>query len=495
MSSMLSVQKRLASVILQRQSRHLSPFLSAQGHAAFSSYPPHTIYPMPALSPTMETGTIAAWNFAPGDSFSAGDVICSVETDKATVDFEAQDDGIIAKILREGPAAVDIKVGTPICVVVNDQEDVSAFKDFVVESTSDSLSSATTNTSQHLESVEESSTAGVLSSKVPLEHILMPAARHLSHSKGFDATGLKGSGKGGRVTKGDVLQALQDGVVLPKLQSKVATSNKIDFQVPPVSAVTAQTTASPPPALKLDNIILPSISSSGAHEDVINNNMRKVIAKRLTESKSSVPHFYSTIEIELDNILALRKKLAAMDVKVSVNDLIIRASALALRDVPEVNASFSKGKVKMNPTVDVSVAVATPGGLITPIVSNTDKLGLGDISSKVKDLATRARDGKLKPEEYQGGTFCISNLGMFGINEFSAVINPPQAAILAVGGGVMKVVATPYIEDAKEQIKPAIRNVMSARLSADRRVVDEPTAALFLGALRHYLITPELLML
>jgi len=224
--------------------------------------------------------------------------------------------------------------------------------------------------------------------------------------------------------------------------------------------------------------------------------MRKVIARRLTESKSSVPHFYSTVEIELDNILALRKKLAAKDIKVSVNDLIIRGSALALRDVPEINASYSKSGVKMSDSVDISVAVATPGGLITPIVPKTDTLGLLDISTKVKDLATRARDGKLSPEEYQGGSFCISNLGMFGINEFSAVINPPQAAILAVGGGVKKIVVnTPYVEDAEEQELPSVKSVMSARLSADRRVVDEATVALFLSALKCYLNKPELLLL
>jgi pyruvate dehydrogenase E2 component (dihydrolipoamide acetyltransferase) len=185
-----------------------------------------------------------------------------------------------------------------------------------------------------------------------------------------------------------------------------------------------------------------------------------------------------------------------MDVKVSVNDFIIRASALALRDVPEVNSSYINGQVRMSPSVDISVAVATPGGLITPIVPNTDKLGLSDISAKVKDLATRARDGKLAPEEYQGGSFCISNLGMFGINEFSAVINPPQAAILAVGGGVKKVVvSTAYDENKEEQEQPGVRNVMTARLSADRRVIDEPTVGLFLSALRYYLNKPELLML
>jgi Pyruvate/2-oxoglutarate dehydrogenase complex, dihydrolipoamide acyltransferase (E2) component, and related enzymes len=266
-----------------------------------------------------------------------------------------------------------------------------------------------------------------------------------------------------------------------------------------VSAATPSSTpiASPPIAVTPADVVIPTISTSGTFTDVRNNNMRKVIAKRLTESKSTVPHFYATAEIELDNIMTLRKKLKDMEVKVSVNDLIIRASALALRDVPEVNSSFAKGDgVKMSSTIDISVAVATPGGLITPILRNTDQLGLSDISSKVKDLATRARDGKLAPEEYQGGTFCISNLGMFGINEFSAVINPPQAAILAVGGGVKKVIVnTVYNENEKIQEQPCVKNVMSARLSADRRVVDEATAGLFLGALTSYLTKPELLLL
>ena len=231
--------------------------------------------------------------------------------------------------------------------------------------------------------------------------------------------------------------------------------------------------------------------------------MRKVIAKRLTESKSQVPHFYATVQIELDSALALRKTLATNhDVKVSVNDLIIRSAALALRDVPEVNGTYNvkSGTVSTNDTVDISVAVATPTGLITPIVPTTDALGLSDISAKVKDLATRARDGKLAPEEYQGGTFCISNLGMFGITEFSAVINPPQAAILAVGGGVRTVVPTEWVDDEEKNGKdgsrrPGIKTIMTARLSADRRVVDEPTAALFLSALNKYLAKPELLML
>ena len=226
--------------------------------------------------------------------------------------------------------------------------------------------------------------------------------------------------------------------------------------------------------------------------------MRKIIARRLTESKSQVPHFFTSIEIELDDIIILRKNLAKNhDVKISVNDLIIRSSALALRDVPEVNATYDpkSDQVSMQSSIDISVAVATPTGLITPIVPATDKLGLADISDKVRDLAGRARDGKLQPHEYQGGTFCISNLGMFGIDEFSAVINPPQAAILAVGGGTARVVPTPWVDGADKQRSPQIRTIMTARLSADRRVIDEATAGLFLSALKHYLMKPELLML
>ncbi|EED95618.1 hypothetical protein THAPSDRAFT_38957 [Thalassiosira pseudonana CCMP1335] len=218
--------------------------------------------------------------------------------------------------------------------------------------------------------------------------------------------------------------------------------------------------------------------------------MRKVISRRLTESKSTVPHFYTSIEIPLDNILTLRKQLQKdFDVKVSVNDFVIKASAMALRDVPELNATFDKKTQTQRSfdSVDISVAVATPTGLITPIVPSTQALSLTDISSKVKDLATRARDNKLAPEEYQGGTFCISNLGMFGISEFSAVINPPQGAILAVGGGERKIVPG--------KGKPQISTIMTARLSADRRVVDEATAALFLGGLKEYLSQPKLLML
>ena len=282
---------------------------------------------------------------------------------------------------------------------------------------------------------------------------------------------------------------------MPALEKKASAG--------PVAATPAPATASTTPAAVPSSGPMPDIAnlevdSHGTYEDVANNNMRKVIAKRLTQSKREVPHFYTSMEVELDNVLKLRKELVAKhDIKVSVNDVVIRCCALALRDVPEVNGTYDpkSDAVKLQDSIDISVAVATPTGLITPIVPATDKLGLSGINDKVKDLAGRAREGKLAPEEYQGGTFCISNLGMFGIDEFSAVINPPQAAILAVGGGSRRIVPTPYVEGAEEQSKPAIKTVMTARLSADRRVIDEATSSLFMSAFKHYISKPELLLL
>lgn len=251
----------------------------------------------------------------------------------------------------------------------------------------------------------------------------------------------------------------------------------------PPAAVAAETVTTVPPAM---------------YSDEAASSMRKVIARRLAESKSTVPHFYTSIEIPLDNVLGLRKVLVKdFETKVSVNDFIIKASAMALRDVPEMNATYDAKTQSQRtfPSADISVAVATPGGLITPIVPASQELTLTEISAKVKDLAARARDNKLAPEEYQGGTFCISNLGMFGISEFSAVINPPQGAILAVGGGERTIVPGRFDEESGESEAPRIATLMTARLSADRRVVDEATAGLFLSSLKEYLNQPKLMML
>ena len=420
----------------------------------------------------MESGSIASWNVAAGDTFGAGDVFCSVETDKATVDFEAQDDGVVAKLLVEaGPG--ELQVGQPIMVTVEEADDVAAFADFKTEA---ALPPAD-DEKKPAAAVTPVQTAMASSSP----SILFPSARHLSESKGLDATVLSGSGKDGRVTKGDVLEAIQAGT-LPTLPKKAAAT-----AAPPPSPAPAP---SPTPVSLSALLAVPVIETAGTFEDVPNNKMRKIIAKRLTESKSEVPHFYTSIQVQLDSVLKLRKKLVKdHDVKVSVNDFVIRCCALTLRDVPEVNATFNGQSTQLSDSIDISVAVATPTGLITPIVFGTDQLGLTEITSTVKDLALRARDGKLAPHEYQGGTFSISNLGMFGIQEFSAVINPPQAAILAVGGGARQVVP------GGDGVGPVVQTLMTARLSADRRVVDEPTAALFAAAFAQYMSQPELLML
>jgi pyruvate dehydrogenase E2 component (dihydrolipoamide acetyltransferase) len=249
-------------------------------------------------------------------------------------------------------------------------------------------------------------------------------------------------------------------------------------------------------------LALPLIQTTGTFEDTPNNKMRKIIASRLTQSKREVPHFYTSQQVQLDSIMNLRKKLAnEHDVKVSVNDFVLRCCALALRDVPEVNGTIdpSTQQLRLLSAIDISVAVATPTGLITPIVFGADRLCLSEIAETVKDLATRARMGKLAPHEYQGGSFSVSNLGMFGVDEFSAVINPPQAAILAVGGGSRRFVPTPFV-DAGSVVpsstkKPVVQTRMTARLSADRRVVDEATAGLFLSAFSCYANEPELMLL
>eukprot|EP00586_Coscinodiscus_wailesii_P016171 CAMPEP_0172515012 /NCGR_PEP_ID=MMETSP1066-20121228/264578_1 /TAXON_ID=671091 /ORGANISM="Coscinodiscus wailesii, Strain CCMP2513" /LENGTH=444 /DNA_ID=CAMNT_0013295903 /DNA_START=360 /DNA_END=1694 /DNA_ORIENTATION=+ len=444
----------------------------------------------------MEVGRIAKWNKSEGESFIAGDVICEIETDKATVDFEAQDDGILAKILIGDLGGDEFKVGVPIAVVVEEEEYKDSFKDFHVEA---AVEKQEFPPDTIIAEKSESPVASASGENKLGEFTLLPSARHLSHSKGVDATSLyPGSGKDGRVTKGDVLKALQDGVNLPPLNTVAKSAATTAAPVAGAATATPPTAASlTAPSAPITPPPIPEVTDN-PYEDIPNNNMRKVIARRLTESKATVPHFYTTTDIDIDPILALRKRLAAIDVKVSVNDVIVRASALALRDVPEMNAMYKGGEVKMSDSVDICVAVATPTGLITPIVPKTDEMGLSQINDKVKDLATRARDNKLKPEEYQGGTFTISNLGMFGINEFTAVINPPQCAILAVGSGVKKVTSATKIQDGDEDTESyeyGFKTMMSARLSADRRVVDEAISGLYLQTLKQYLENPNLLML
>ncbi|CAM9958638.1 unnamed protein product [Phaeothamnion confervicola] len=284
--------------------------------------------------------------------------------------------------------------------------------------------------------------------------------------------------------------ALKCGVELPPLRHAAAATGA-------VTAAAAAAAPVPAAVASAAHAAAPIMTAEGGFTDIPANNVRKVIAKRLTESRASVPHVFVSIECEIDALLALRKKLQKEhDVKVSVNDVIIRSAGLALRDVPEANAKWTKKGVEMSKAIDISVAVATPSGLITPIVPAVDRMGLSTISAKVRDLASRARDNKLKPEEFMGGSFTISNLGMFGIDEFSAVINPPQACIMAVGGGA-KVLrpGAPASEPGGTRAPPRVATVMTARLSCDRRVMDEALAGQFLQAVRHYMERPELLLM
>ncbi|CAM9109573.1 unnamed protein product [Pylaiella littoralis] len=461
---------------------------------------------MPALSPTMESGTVTEWHKAPGDELSAGDVICDVETDKATVAFDVQDDGVLAKIISEAGSG-EVSVGSPVAVIVEDADAYAAFvqADAAGEIAFDggagsgghsteataAVAPATPQTASDDSSSSSSSSSSLPARSVPQEFLFAPAARHMAQSKGIDASALEGTGKGGRITKADLVMALAKGVEFPSAQAgevAEAAASQAAAAAPPAAAAAAAVAAPAPPA-----VAAPAAQSSSS-EDFVDqpaNNIKKITAKRLTQSKAEVPHLYVSMACEVDGLMAFRKALLKEhDVKVSVNDIIIRSAALALRDVPEANAKWTGGARHPGESIDISVAVATPTGLITPIVTDADRRGLSNISGKVRDLATRARDRQLKPEEFQGGSFTVSNLGMFGINEFSAVINMPQACILAVGGGA------PTVKLGREAgDKPRVCSEVTVRLSADRRVVDEAIAAQLLQSFKHYMETPELLLM
>jgi len=455
---------------------------------AFSDLPDHQVVGLPALSPTMEMGTIAVWKKAPGEAIEAGDIICEVETDKATVDFEATDEAVMAKILVD--TGVEVKIGSPICVFVEDSADVDAFAAFEAPVADSAAAPA-------VEAEAPAAPAGGAAAAAPAapvavegrtvrdEDLLTPAARMMAESKAIDVRALAGTGRHGRITKGDIILALNAGTQFPAL-AKAPAAVAAPAEATAAAAPAAAAAPSLPPPVSVGPVTMTDVG----YEESKASGMRKVISKRLTSSFAEVPHFYVDVEVELDALLAFRKDLKANhEVAVSVNDLVIRSAGLALRDVPEANAFWNGSAAELNPTVDISVAVATPTGLITPIVQDVDKKGLVDITTDVKDLAGRAKEGKLAPEEYQGGTFTISNLGMFGINQFSAVINQPQACIMAVGGGTRTVVV-----DSKES-EPRIATIMTSRLSCDRRVVDEAIAAQYLQVFQSYMNQPKLLMM
>jgi len=418
---------------------------------------------MPALSPTMEEGTLAKWHVKEGDKVSSGDILAEIETDKATMEFEAVDEGVIGKIvIAEGTEGV--KVNAVIAVLLEDGESASD-----IGSVSAAPAAAAAPKAEATAPAAAVSPAPAASAAKDENRIFAtPLARRIAADKGLDLSAIAGSGPHGRIVKADV----ENATAAPKAAAPAAAA----------SAAPATAMASDPSS---DAVI--KMYEGRPFEEVKLDGMRKIIASRLTEAKQSVPHFYLRRDINLDALMKFRsqlnKQLEGRGVKLSVNDFIIKACALALQQVPEANAVWAGDRTLKFTTSDVAVAVANEGGLFTPVLRDSEMKSLSALSFEMKDLATRARDRKLAPHEYQGGSFAISNLGMFGIDNFDAIINPPHSAILAVGAGVKK-----PIVGADGELTVGI--VMSTTLSVDHRVIDGALGANLLNAIKDNLENP-----
>jgi pyruvate dehydrogenase E2 component (dihydrolipoamide acetyltransferase) len=424
---------------------------------------------MPALSPTMTEGNLAKWNIKEGDKIKSGQVIAEIETDKATMEVEAVDEGVVGKLLVAA-GTQNVKVNQLIALLLEEGEDKKALESYkpkaAVVAAAAPAAAAKPAVVAPVAAVASAAAAMPAQVVVPFPAVVhsggrvlaSPLAKRVAAQEGVQLAMVQGSGPHGRIVKDDVLKAKSSGGT----GRGMVMRNPNEFtQIP-------------------------------------NNNMRKVIARRLLESKQSVPHFYLTIECELNRLLDARvdinseaEALAGKDkkpaYKVSVNDFVIKASALALKKIPAANASWTDEAIMQYNNVDISVAVAIEGGLITPIIRNADQKTVIAISGEMKDLAARARANKLAPEEFQGGSFSISNLGMYGVKHFAAIINPPQGCILAVGAGEERVVA--------RNGKMEIRTIMEVTLSVDHRVVDGAVGAEFLAAFKRYIESPALLLL
>ena len=430
---------------------------------------------LPALSPTMEMGTINNWQKKEGDKVAEGDLLAEIETDKATMGFESSEDGYLARIFYPA-GSKDVPIGKLLCIIVENEEDVAAFKDYKPTEADDQIpgGGAETQAAEEPPPTPKPAPAKAAPPPPPVPTKVAPPpvpapspvsqggrvsatpyAKTLAASKGVDLSQVTGTGPDGEIRADDV----------------------INFKPAAMPAVGA-----------------PVSAPEGAFVDIPLTSMRKTIAKRLLQSKQTIPHYYLTIDVNVDKVLRLRKEfneiLSKDNIKLSVNDFIIKASALSCKKVPEANSSWMDNTIRQYNIVDVNVAVATDAGLITPIVARADIKGLSQISQDVLSLATKAKEGKLQPHEFQGGTFTISNLGMFGIKSFSAVINPPQACILAVGGADKRLVVD---EDSDKGYSSA--NMMSVTLSCDHRVVDGAVGAQWLAEFRKYIERPETMLL
>lgn len=429
---------------------------------------------MPALSPTMEEGTLSSWLVKVGDQIGPGDVIAEIETDKATMEVEAVDEGEILELLVEA-GTEGVKVNSVIAVISGEDIGAPAAPASTPESTPATTPESTSlPVEQALSPAAPVAAAGTGNVAGGPKTFSSPLARRIAKDAGLDVAQLTGSGPHGRVIKRDVEAAIANGVTSSPKAASVET---------------ASAPAASKPQSMSDSQVL-KLFDEDSYELVKHDGMRKTIASRLQESKQNVPHFYVTADCEIDALLALRSQInKAAPVKddkpafkVSVNDMVIKAMALALRDVPEANVSWTEDNMVKHKHVDVGVAVSIDGGLITPIVRKAEEKTVSTISKEMKDLAGRARDKKLKPSEYQGGTTAVSNLGMFGVKNFSAIVNPPHSTILAVGAGEKRAI----VKDGEL----AIATVMSVTLSTDHRSVDGALGAELMAAFKAHIENP-----
>ena len=419
---------------------------------------------MPALSPTMEEGTLAKWHVKEGDTVSSGDIMAEIETDKATMEFEAVDEGTVGKIIvAEGTEGV--KVNDVIAVLLEDGESADDIGDVSSGSSAAPAPSSPEPAQPAAPAADKPATAPAAPARDGQRIFATPLARRIAADKGLDLSAIAGSGPHGRIVKADVANA----TAAPKAAAPAAKADTPAMAAGPDTDVVLKTYADRP------------------FEEVALDGMRKTIAARLTEAKQSVPHFYLRRDIQLDALLTFRsqlnKQLEPRGVKLSVNDFIIKACALALQQEPDANAVWAGDRTLKFEKSDVAVAVAIEGGLFTPVLRDAEMKSLSALSAEMKDLASRARDRKLAPHEYVGGSFAISNLGMFGIDNFDAIINPPHAAILAVGAGVKK-----PIVGADGEL--TVGTVMSTTLSVDHRVIDGALGANLLNAIKANLENP-----
>ena len=436
---------------------------------------------MPALSPTMEEGKLAKWLVTEGQKVRSGDIIAEIETDKATMEVEAVDEGTVGKILV--PAGTEgVKVNSQIALLLGDGEDAASATSSPVAAPA---SVAAAKPAAGPTTASTATTPQVAHATNGNGRIFAsPLARRIARERGIDVAALKGSGPNGRVIRADVEKS-KAGQSGPGGNAAMALANAPRPSATPV--VPAPGAATFPQAMADDKVL--ALYEQGTYDVVPHDNMRKTIARRLVESKVTIPHFYLNIDCRLDQLLAARERLNSRSpkdghaaYKLSVNDFIIKALALALRDVPAANATWTSQGMLRHKRIDVGVAVSVEGGLFTPVIRHADLKTLSEISNEMKDLAARARTKKLALHEYQGGTSSISNLGMFGIKSFDAVINPPHATILAVGAGEERAVAN--------HGKLEIANMMSCTLSCDHRVVDGALGANLLAAFKSYIEDP-----